>query len=159
MLKWYVNLPLCIDFYFSDIKQWSVRVLGKDSFWRQIIFFEDKSLTCVLLSQWKTLLTRKRSCWKEGMCFLYKIFFQPYLWVMITMILSLSSLAATLGQNHFFKDLIGHLICSAPDLASTRGPFIYYVITCRGEGGQKMPIFNYFQYLKHAYVGEGVQKS
>ena len=25
-------------------------------------------------------------------------------------------------------------------------PFIYYVITCRGEGGQKMPIFDYFQY-------------
>ena len=27
-----------------------------------------------------------------------------------------------------------------------KGPFIYYVITCRGEGGQKMPIFDYFQY-------------
>ena len=28
-----------------------------------------------------------------------------------------------------------------------KGPFIYYVITCRGgEGGQKMHIFNYFQY-------------
>ena len=27
-----------------------------------------------------------------------------------------------------------------------KGPFIYYVITCRGEGGQKMPIFGYFQY-------------
>ena len=27
------------------------------------------------------------------------------------------------------------------------GPFIYYVITCRGgRGGQKMPIFDYFQY-------------
>ena len=24
-----------------------------------------------------------------------------------------------------------------------RGPFIYYVSTCRGEGGQKMPIFAY----------------
>ena len=30
-----------------------------------------------------------------------------------------------------------------------RGPFChYYVITCRGggQGGQKMPIFDYFQY-------------
>ena len=27
-----------------------------------------------------------------------------------------------------------------------RGPFIYYVITCRGEGGQKIQIFDYFQY-------------
>ena len=25
-------------------------------------------------------------------------------------------------------------------------PFIYYVITCWGEGGHKMPIFDYFQY-------------
>ena len=25
-------------------------------------------------------------------------------------------------------------------------PFIYYVSTCRGGGGQKMPIFTYFQY-------------
>ena len=25
-----------------------------------------------------------------------------------------------------------------------KGPFIYYIITCRG--GQKMPIFDYFQY-------------
>ena len=33
-----------------------------------------------------------------------------------------------------------------PDLKDAKGPFIYYVITCRGEGGQKMPIFDYFQY-------------
>ena len=31
-------------------------------------------------------------------------------------------------------------------LHTPRGPFIYYVITCRGEGGQKMPIFDYFHY-------------
>ena len=52
------------------------------------------------------------------------------------------------------------LRCSMPSTATTaydptfwmhhanidKGPFIYYVITCRGEGGQKMPIFDYFQY-------------
>ena len=27
-----------------------------------------------------------------------------------------------------------------------KGPFIYYVITCREEGGQKMPFYDYFQY-------------
>ena len=27
-----------------------------------------------------------------------------------------------------------------------KGPFIHYVITCRGDGGQKMPIFDHFQH-------------
>ena len=35
-----------------------------------------------------------------------------------------------------------------------RVSFIFYVSTCRGEGGQKMQIFTYFEYiLKYAYLG------
>ena len=33
--------------------------------------------------------------------------------------------------------------------APAKGPFIYYVITCRGEGGQKMPIFEIFDYFQY----------
>ena len=40
------------------------------------------------------------------------------------------------------------------------GPFIYYVITCRGEGVRKCQFLIICSTKKYAYVGgEGVQKS
>ena len=45
-------------------------------------------------------------------------------------------------NSRFKKGKMGFL-----RLRFTQGPFIYYVSTCRGEGGgQKMPIFAYSQY-------------
>ena len=35
---------------------------------------------------------------------------------------------------------------------SARGPFIYYVSTWRGRGGQKIVLFAYFQGMKYAYI-------
>ena len=41
-----------------------------------------------------------------------------------------------------------------------KGPFIYYVSTCRGEGGQKMACFAFFKVLKiQLYLHRGGTKS
>ena len=43
---------------------------------------------------------------------------------------------------------------------SSKGPFIYYVSTWRGGGGQKIIHIAYFQNIKYAYIGgEGVKKA
>ena len=35
------------------------------------------------------------------------------------------------------------------------GPFLYYVSTGRGGGGQKMVIFAHYPYINHAYIVDG----
>ena len=47
------------------------------------------------------------------------------------------------SQNHYVVREIYFINFRVIDYFLVKGPFIYYLSTCRGEGGQKMSIFAY----------------